>query len=314
MNMVAMIRAQQTSNFDNPISAAIYDQAEGSREDLDHYAAIVEELDAGSVIDIGCGTGTLAIMLADRGNVVTGVDPAGAMLDVARAKPGAEKVHWLHGTAEALPTVPSADLALMTGNVAQVFLTDEQWLGTLRAIYDTLGPLGYLVFETRIPDASRLGGVEGVGLLDIPRRRRGNGARRLRGGRRTRALRHHPLRQHPARRHNRAERVDADIPVNARAGEDSRYGRFHHPRGPRRPGPAGPGVGRDRSAVVTGRPHIALRTSLIIRTLAQQPVGVLVAAALPGALGVAEVDPQNQVGGELFVLDARPLVDRHSRP
>ncbi|PWH07872.1 SAM-dependent methyltransferase [Brachybacterium endophyticum] len=147
-----MTHAQQTSNFDNSISAAIYDEAEGSREDLDHYAAIVEELAAGSVIDIGCGTGTLAIMLADRGHVVTGVDPAGAMLDVARAKPGAKKVRWLLGTAEVLPAAPSADLAVMTGNVAQVFLTDEEWLGTLRAIYDALGPLGYLVFETRIPE------------------------------------------------------------------------------------------------------------------------------------------------------------------
>lgn len=147
-----MNQAQQGSNFDNPISAAIYDQAEGSREDLEHYAAIIRELAASSVIDIGCGTGTLAIMLADRGHHVTGVDPAGAMLDVARAKPGAEMVRWLDGTAEALPAGPAADLAVMTGNVAQVFVTDEQWLGTLRAIHDALRPLGHLVFETRIPE------------------------------------------------------------------------------------------------------------------------------------------------------------------
>lgn len=172
---MAVNQAKQGSNFDNPISAAIYDQAEGSREDLDHYAAIVEELAAGSVIDIGCGTGTLAIMLADRGNVVTGVDPAGAMLDVARAKPGAEKVRWVHGTAEALPSISSADLAMMTGNVAQVFVTDEQWLGTLRAIHDALNHLGYLVFETRIPErraweewaewGSSTYQVEGVGTV-----------------------------------------------------------------------------------------------------------------------------------------------------
>lgn len=170
-----MTRAQQTSNFDNPISAAIYDQAEGPREDLDQYVKIVEELAAGSVIDIGCGTGTLATMLADRGIIVTGVDPAGAMLDVARAKPGAERVRWLHGTAEMLHTVPSADLAMMTGNVAQVFLTDEQWLATLRAVHDALAPLGYLVFETRIPErraweewakwGSSTYHVEGVGTV-----------------------------------------------------------------------------------------------------------------------------------------------------
>ncbi len=148
----AVTEEKQANNFDNPVSAAIYDMAEGSREDLDHYAAIVEEFGAGSVVDVGCGTGVLAILLAGRGYAVTGVDPAGAMLDVARAKPGAEQVRWLHGTAEALPADLSADLAVMTGNVAQVFLTDEQWLGTLRAIQEVLVPSGHLVFETRIPE------------------------------------------------------------------------------------------------------------------------------------------------------------------
>src|SRR5699024_5307152 len=133
----------------------------------------VEELDARSVIDIGCGTGVLAILLAGRGCDVTGVDPAGAMLDVARAKPGAEQVQWLHGTAEALPADLSADLAVMTGNVAQVFLTDQEWLGTLRAVRDVLVPGGHLVFETRIPErraweewagwGSSVYQVEGVG-------------------------------------------------------------------------------------------------------------------------------------------------------
>ncbi|WP_299518871.1 class I SAM-dependent methyltransferase [uncultured Serinicoccus sp.] len=167
-----MTDEKQTNEFDHPVSAAMYDVAEGAREDLDHYAAIVEELGGRSVIDIGCGTGVLAILLAGRGYAVTGVDPAGAMLDVARGKSGAELVRWVHGTAEVLPeliqdTSPSggeqthrrgghqtglpADLAVMTGNVAQVFLTDEEWLSTLRAIHDVLVPGGHLVFETRIP-------------------------------------------------------------------------------------------------------------------------------------------------------------------
>ena len=38
-------------------------------------------------------------MLAGKGLEVTGVDPAKASLDVARAKPGAERVSWIHGDA-----------------------------------------------------------------------------------------------------------------------------------------------------------------------------------------------------------------------
>ena len=67
----------------------------------------------------------LAIRLAARGVSVTGVDPAVASLEVARAKPNAERVTWLLADATSLPEM-AVDLAIMTGNVAQIFLTDEQ--------------------------------------------------------------------------------------------------------------------------------------------------------------------------------------------
>ena len=45
----------------------------------------------------------------------------------------------------------AVDAAFMTGNVAQVFLTDEDWTATLRGTSDALRPGGHLVFETRDP-------------------------------------------------------------------------------------------------------------------------------------------------------------------
>jgi hypothetical protein len=39
----------------------------------------------------------------------------------------------------------------MTGNVAQVFVTDDDWVATLRAICQALRPGGHLVFESRVP-------------------------------------------------------------------------------------------------------------------------------------------------------------------
>ncbi|MER7371009.1 class I SAM-dependent methyltransferase, partial [Nonomuraea wenchangensis] len=96
--------------FEDPRLAAVYDPLDPDRSDLDVYAAIAAELGARSVLDVGCGTGTFALMLAGRGLEVTGVDPAGASLAVARAKPGAERVRWIHGDARALPPM-AADLA-----------------------------------------------------------------------------------------------------------------------------------------------------------------------------------------------------------
>ncbi|GLF99204.1 class I SAM-dependent methyltransferase [Streptomyces yaizuensis] len=136
--------------FRNPRLAAIYDPLDPDRGDLDPYLRIVEEFGARSVLDIGCGTGVLALLLAERGIDVVGVDPARASVDVARGKPGGGRVRWIDGDATTLPPL-SVDLATMTGNVAQAIVDPEVWRGTLRGAYEALRPGGRLVFETRDP-------------------------------------------------------------------------------------------------------------------------------------------------------------------
>lgn len=141
------------SAFADPRLAALYDPFDPDRPDLDVYAAIVDEFGAHSVLDVGCGTGTFACLLARRGIDVVGVDPAGAMIDLARSKPEADRIQWVVGDATTLSSLVAvtADMATMTGNVAQVFVTDESWTATLHAVRAALRPGGLLVFETRDP-------------------------------------------------------------------------------------------------------------------------------------------------------------------
>lgn len=147
-----MMRAADPK-FADPRLAALYDLLEGDRSDLDAYVVVADELGAARVTDIGCGTGSLAVRLALAGKAVVGVDPALASLEMARSKPGAERVTWLHGDATVLAgRNRSADLAVMTGNVAQVFVSDEDWHTTLAAVREHLHPGGWLVFETRRPE------------------------------------------------------------------------------------------------------------------------------------------------------------------
>ncbi|MET8979525.1 class I SAM-dependent methyltransferase [Streptomyces sp. NPDC004539] len=136
--------------YTDPRLAALYDPLELDRPDLDAYLAVAEELRAHQILDVGCGTGTLALLLARRGHSVTGVDPAGASLDVARAKSGADQVRWLHGDATGLPDL-AVDLALMTGNAAQAVVDEDLWADTLRGVRAALRPGGWFVFETRDP-------------------------------------------------------------------------------------------------------------------------------------------------------------------
>jgi SAM-dependent methyltransferase len=136
--------------FGVPRLVAVYDALDADRGDLEHYAAMVGEFGARQVLDVGCGTGELACLLAKDGIEVVGVDPAAASLEVARGKEFADRVRWIHGDATTLPPL-QVDLAVMTGNVAQVFLTDEEWSATVSGVRDALRPGGRFVFETRDP-------------------------------------------------------------------------------------------------------------------------------------------------------------------
>lgn len=57
------------------------------------------------VVDVGCGTGTLTIALADElpATKVVGVDGDRTILAQAKAKPGASRVQWTKGLADELP-------------------------------------------------------------------------------------------------------------------------------------------------------------------------------------------------------------------
>jgi SAM-dependent methyltransferase len=140
--------------FADPRVAGLYDAFDHDRSDLAVHVELVAELlgETGRVLDVGCGTGTLACLLALRGYDVVGNDPAKAMLDVARTKAGADRVQWIRSEAAGLPTGLRVDLAVLTGNVAQVFVGDEEWAKALEALRRVVVKRGFLVFETRIPE------------------------------------------------------------------------------------------------------------------------------------------------------------------
>jgi SAM-dependent methyltransferase len=136
--------------FRHPRLAAVYDALDPDRGDLDAYVRVAEEFGARRVLDIGCGTGVFALLLAGRGIEVVGVDPARASLEVARRKPGGDRVRWIEGDAASLPAL-RVDLATMTANAAQEITGTRAWHRTLRGAYEALRPGGRLVFETRVP-------------------------------------------------------------------------------------------------------------------------------------------------------------------
>lgn len=128
--------------------AAFYDLDNGWSAADDFCLALAA--DARSVLDLGCGTGLLAAALA-QGRAVTGVDPAAAMLDIARHRPGGDRVEWVEADARTVRLGRAFDLVLLAGHAFQVFLTRADRRAVLDTIAAHLAPGGRFVFDSRNP-------------------------------------------------------------------------------------------------------------------------------------------------------------------
>lgn len=137
-------------HYVDPRLVALYDLQNAAGPDTQFYGQLAGPAPL-DILDLGCGTGLLTVELAADGHRVTGVDPAPAMLEKARHRPGGRDVIWIEGTAEAVQG--AFDLAILTGHAFQVFRDEQAVLETLRRLHSLLRPGGRLAFESRNPSA-----------------------------------------------------------------------------------------------------------------------------------------------------------------
>ncbi|HOX06165.1 MAG TPA: methyltransferase domain-containing protein [Planctomycetota bacterium] len=102
---------------------------------------------AKSVLDFGCGTGSHAIPLAERGWEVTGVDRSAEMLAAARAKAGGLRINFRQGDIRTVELGRTFDAALMMFAVLGYQLEDADVLAALRSARRHLGAGGALFFD-----------------------------------------------------------------------------------------------------------------------------------------------------------------------
>jgi len=117
--------------------AALYDQMNPGRADFTFYLPMI--MAASSVLDVGCGTGTLLHAARDAGHAgrLCGLDPAAGMLAQARRR---VDIDWVLGDLRMVAWKSEFDFAVMTGHAFQVLLTDDDVQTALAAVRAALVP------------------------------------------------------------------------------------------------------------------------------------------------------------------------------
>lgn len=148
--MTSVSSSAEDRLYQDPDLARFYDSENGWAADLDYCSRLA--VGAESVLDLGCGTGLLAAHLAAGGKrSVVAVDPARAMLEIARRRDAAGRVTWIEGDARSLRIDRTFDLVLLTGHAFQVFLSEDDQRAALATIAKHLAPDGRFIFDTRNP-------------------------------------------------------------------------------------------------------------------------------------------------------------------
>ena len=140
--------------------ADIYDSVYSYvREDIPFY--VDEALKAGGpVLELGCGTGRVAIPIAQAGVDVVGLDSSEAMLDVARRKSqglsGAGSLTLVQADMRDFSLERTFDLAIIPFRGFLSLLTVEDQGKTLLNVQRHLTPGGTLIFNVFVPDLDML--------------------------------------------------------------------------------------------------------------------------------------------------------------
>jgi SAM-dependent methyltransferase len=138
--------------------ADVYDDWYADITDVEATATTLRDLaDGGPVLELGIGTGRLALPLAALGVEVHGVDSSAAMLDRLRAKPEGATVHAVQGDmVDGLPAGPFA-LAFVAYNTLFSLLTGERQQACFDAVASRLRSGGAFAVEAFVPEPDHEG-------------------------------------------------------------------------------------------------------------------------------------------------------------
>jgi SAM-dependent methyltransferase len=162
--------------FDERV-AARYDESSAEMFDREVVAPVVDLLvelaGSGRALELGIGTGRIALPLAQRGVPVHGIELSGAMVARLRAKPGGDDIHVTIGDFATATVGGTFSLAYLVFNTIFNLTTQEAQVACFRNAAAHLVPGGSFVIEAGVPDVQRLMPGENIRAFRVSENRWG---------------------------------------------------------------------------------------------------------------------------------------------
>jgi SAM-dependent methyltransferase len=128
--------------------------------EIDFYRALAVNVKqrGGSILEVGCGTGRVALQLAQEGVPITGMDYSPIMLNAARQKSqGVSNVRWVEGDMQAFDLGQRFELIIIPGHSFQFMLNPASQMACLDCIHRHLRADGSMVIHLNHDDIGWLG-------------------------------------------------------------------------------------------------------------------------------------------------------------
>jgi SAM-dependent methyltransferase len=130
--------------------------------------AVLKELaGSGPALELGIGTGRIALPLQRAGVEVHGIDASPAMLERLRAKPGGERIPLTVGSFAELPAEGQFTLIYVMFNTFFALLTQEEQVQCFKNAARLLAPGGAFLMEAFIPDLARFPDKQTVRAINV---------------------------------------------------------------------------------------------------------------------------------------------------
>ena len=119
----------------------------------------------GPALELGIGTGRVALPLLERGIMVRGIDASEKMLARLQAKPGGYRIPVTIGNFADVPVEGQYPLIYVVFNTFFALLTQEEQVRCFQNVAQHLIPGGVFLLETFMPDMTRFQRGQNISLV-----------------------------------------------------------------------------------------------------------------------------------------------------